>query len=151
MMRLTLAQLSECASSDLGTTDWIDIDQARIDQFADATNDYQWIHVDVAKASRGPFGRTIAHGYLTLSLTGASIAELLVVPDATSIVNYGLGKVRFPAPVPVGSRIRVHGRITTVAALPDAGGFQVAIVLTTERDDHDRPVCVCEAIVRFLK
>jgi acyl dehydratase len=125
------------------------IDQTRIDRFADATNDHQWIHVDVDRAATGPYNGTIAHGYLTLSTTGAAVADLLQVPDATSILNYGINKVRFPSVVPSGSTIRVHGALSEVG--PVSGGFQVTIALTARVDGQERPACVAEAIVRFLR
>ncbi|KXF55761.1 dehydratase [Rhodococcus sp. SC4] len=149
MARMSLSDLSTAAGVDLGVTEWIPVSQDRIDLFADATDDHQWIHIDAGKASSGPFGGTIAHGYLTLSLAGAAVADLLVVPDAGSIVNYGLGKVRFPSPVPSGSLVRVRGRIEESVEV--AGGYQVTVGLTAEREGSDRPVCVAEGIVRFLK
>ena len=132
----------------LPTTEWRVVDQQRIDTFATATNDHQWIHVDTERAANGPFGHTIAHGYLTLSLIGPLVAEALSVPGASSIVNYGLDKVRFPAPVPVGSQIRLSSTIATVERIP--GGVQVGVVATVECRGSTKPACVATAIYRFL-
>lgn len=132
----------------LGFSDWMEMTQARIDQFADATGDHQWIHVDPERAKQGPFGTTIAHGYLTLSITNRFLPELLRVPVAKLGVNYGANKVRFPAPVPVGSRIRVGVEIIEVADVP--GGVQVTTRNTVEIDGSAKPACVVEAISRFV-
>jgi acyl dehydratase len=149
MSVIALSSLPEAVGRDLGTSEPMLIDQTRIDRFADATNDHQWIHVDVDRAATGPYNGTIAHGYLTLSTTGAAVADLLQVPDATSILNYGINKVRFPSVVPSGSTIRVHGALSEVG--PVSGGFQVTIALTARVDGQERPACVAEAIVRFLR
>lgn len=133
---------------DLGVTRWIDIGQDRIDSFAEATEDRQWIHTDPQKAAQGPFGATIAHGFLTLSLLATFLEELLEVEGIAMAVNYGLNKVRFPAPVPVGSRVRAHGRIKSVDDIP--GGIQVTVQITVEREGGDKPVCVAESVSRFL-
>jgi acyl dehydratase len=132
----------------LGFSDWMEITQERIDLFAEATGDRQWIHVDPERAKSGPFGTTIAHGYLTLSITNLFLPQLLRVPAAKLGVNYGANKVRFPAPVPVGSRIRMGSEIIDVQDVP--GGLQVAARNTVEIDGHDKPGCVVEAISRFL-
>jgi acyl dehydratase len=132
----------------LGHSGWVTIDQARIDTFAEATGDHQWIHVDPERAKDGPFGTTIAHGYLTLSITNLFLPELLVVPTATAGVNYGANKVRFPAPVPVGSRIRMGCEILDVTDV--AGGVQVVTRNTVEIEGSDKPACVVEAVSRFL-
>jgi len=132
----------------LGFSDWMEITQERIDLFAEATGDRQWIHVDPERAKSGPFGTTIAHGYLTLSITNLFLPQLLRVPAAKLGVNYGANKVRFPAPVPVGSRIRMGAEIIDVRDVP--GGLQVTARNTVEIDGHDKPGCVVEAISRFL-
>jgi acyl dehydratase len=132
----------------LGFSDWVEITQERIDQFAEATGDRQWIHVDPQRAKHGPFGTTIAHGYLTLAITNLFLPQLLRVPAATLGVNYGANKVRFPAPVPVGSRIRMGAEIIDVQDVP--GGVQVTTRNTVEIDGSDKPACVVEAISRFL-
>lgn len=130
----------------LGPSAWIDVDQARIDRFAEATEDRQWIHVDPARAADGPFGATIAHGYLTLSLLAPFAYELLPV-DSSMTVNYGLDRVRFPAPVPAGSRIRATFQVAD--ATPIDGGAQVKVAATIERDGGEKPVCVAELLFRF--
>src|SRR6202140_4027628 len=128
----------------LGYSDWHRIEQAQINLFADATGDHQWIHVDPERAKSGPFGTTIAHGYLTLSITNLFLPQLLRAPAAKLGVNYGANKVRFPAPVPVGSRIRMGSEIIDVQDVP--GGLQVTARNTVEIDGHDKPGCVVEAI-----
>jgi acyl dehydratase len=132
----------------LGFGDWVEITQARIDQFAEATGDHQWIHVDPERAKTGPFGSTIAHGYLTLSITNQFLPGLLRVPSAKLGVNYGANKVRFPAPVPVDSRVRVGAEIIGVDDVP--GGVQVTTRNTVEIEGAEKPACVVEAISRFL-
>ena len=145
----TLADLRAAAGTHLGWTDWLEVTQDRVDQFADATGDHQWIHVDVDRAAReSPFGGPIAHGYLTLALTNLFLPQLIAVPAASSGVNYGTGKVRFPAPVPVGSRIRAGAEITQVDEVP--GGIQTTITITVEREGSDKPVCVVESLSRWL-
>lgn len=140
--------LRAAVGTHLGYSDWVEITQERIDQFAAATGDRQWIHVDPERAKSGPFGTTIAHGYLTLSITNLFLPQLLRVPAAKLGVNYGANKVRFPAPVPVGSRIRMGAEIIDVADVP--GGLQVTTRNTVEIDGQDKPGCVVEAISRFL-
>ncbi|MHA4854491.1 MaoC family dehydratase [Rhodococcus sp. MSC1_016] len=143
-----LNELRASVDADLGTSRWIDIDQARINTFADTTEDRQWIHTDPQAAAQGPFGTTIAHGFMTLSLVAAFLEDLMVVDGISMAVNYGLNKVRFPAPVPVGSRIRAHGRVLAVDEIP--GGVQTTVLVTVERDGSDKPVCVAESVSRFL-
>ena len=140
--------LKAAVGTHLGYSDWTTIDQSRIDTFADATGDHQWIHVDPKRAKDGPFGTTIAHGYLTLSITNLFLPELLRVPTAKMGVNYGANKVRFPAPVPAGSRIRMGCEILEVTDIPD--GVQVVTRNTVEIDGSDKPACVVEAVSRFL-
>ena len=131
----------------LGYSDWLEISQDRINQFADATGDHQWIHVDPARAAEGPFGKTIAHGYLTLSLSNQFLPEILQVHNTSMGVNYGCEKVRFPAPVPVGSRIRGGGEV--VSAEEVKGGVQVVVRMTIEIEGGERPACVIDTISRF--
>jgi acyl dehydratase len=134
--------------SELGPTEWVEVTQERIDAFAAATGDHQWIHVDPERAAAGPFGTTIAHGYLTLSLLPSFLEGVLDVTGCGLTVNYGLNRVRFPAPVPVGSRLRA--RFHVVGAEEVAGGVQLTVAATVEREDGDKPVCVAEAVYRLL-
>ncbi|MFC9840163.1 MaoC family dehydratase [Rhodococcus sp. NPDC127530] len=144
----TLDEVRASAGTDLGVSRWIDITQDRINAFAETTEDRQWIHIDPAAAAAGPFGTTVAHGFLSLSLIAVFSEELLEVKEVRTGVNYGLNKVRFPAPVPVDSRVRGRGRLASVDEIP--GGVQVTVVVTVERDGSDRPVCVAESVLRLL-
>jgi acyl dehydratase len=145
----TLEELRGAAGTHLGFTDWLEIDQARVNLFADATGDHQWIHVDVERAeAESPFGGPIAHGFLTLSLSNLFLPQLLQVPGASAGVNYGTGKVRFPAPVPVGSRVRGGAEITAVDEIE--GGLQTTITITIEVEGKDKPACVIESLSRWL-
>lgn len=139
--------LKKLAGSELGTSDWIEITQERIDTFADATGDHQWIHVDPVKAAEGPFGAPIAHGYLTLSLFIPLFTELLDVQGVTTKVNYGLNKVRFPSPVKVGARIRLVGRLAEVEDVP--GGVQITVDGTIEIEGAAKPAAVLQSLSRF--
>jgi acyl dehydratase len=130
----------------LGTSDWHNIDQTRIDQFAAVTGDDQWIHVDPARAAAGPFGATVAHGHLTLSLVPVMVRTAFKVIDVRISVNYGLNRVRFPAPVPVGSRLRGHFRLLSFEIIP--GGAQIVVAVTSEREGHSKPACVAESVAR---
>jgi acyl dehydratase len=141
-----LADLQPRVGDTLGTSEWIEIDQRRIDLFAEATGDHQWIHVDPVRAAAGPFGTTIAHGFLTLSLLPEMFAGAFAVADTRMGVNYGLNRVRFTAPVPVGSRLR--GRFKLLAYEPIAGGAQLTVEVTIEREGADRPVCIAESLTR---
>ncbi len=143
-----LDELKNLAGADLGQTGWLEVTQQRIDTFADATGDHQWIHVDREKAAAGPFGTTIAHGYLTLSLVIPLFGELLEVRGVSMGINYGLNKVRFPAPVPVGSKIRLAARL---GAVEDAGVNAVQAVLdfTIEVEGSEKPACVAQALYRY--
>jgi acyl dehydratase len=143
----SLDELRAAVGEELGTTGWLEIDQKRIDLFADATGDHQWIHVDPDRAAQGPFGATIAHGFLTLSLIPSLTPELLRVEGMKMGVNYGVNKVRFPAPVPVGSRLRASGLIAEVTEV--AGGVQLVTRITIEREGGEKPVCVAETVSRF--
>lgn len=141
--------LLSLVGTDLGTTDWITVEQTRVNEFADATGDHQWIHVDVERASaESPFGGPIAHGYLTLSLVNLFLPDLLTVEEFSMGVNVGLERVRFTSPVPVGSRIRGRGEV--VAASPEKGGVQVTVRVTVEIDGGERPACVADTISRFF-
>ncbi|MFD7326428.1 MaoC family dehydratase [Streptomyces sp. NPDC059875] len=139
--------LKKLAGSELGTSEWIEITQERIDTFADATGDHQWIHVDPVKAAEGPFGAPIAHGYLTLSLFIPLFTELLDVQGVATKVNYGLNKVRFPSPVKVGSRIRLVGRLAEVEDVP--GGVQITVDGTIEIEGGAKPAAVLQSLSRF--
>ena len=131
----------------LGYSEWLEIDQSRIDLFAEATGDHQWIHVDPERAAQGPFGKTVAHGYLTLSLANLFLPEIMRVENTSMGVNYGADKVRFPAPVPVGSRVRGGGEVLTVEEVK--GGVQIVVRMTIEVQGSDRPGCVIDTISRF--
>ncbi|MFI6878072.1 MaoC family dehydratase [Streptomyces sp. NPDC050400] len=143
----SIDELKGAVGEQLGYSDWVEIEQQRIDGFAEATGDHQWIHVDPERAKDGPFGTTIAHGYLTLSLLPLFGPQLLSVEGMKMGVNYGTNKVRFPAPVPVGSRLRATAKITSVDDVP--GGVQLAVAFTVERDGGDKPVCVAESVSRY--
>ncbi|MEU0031431.1 MaoC family dehydratase [Streptomyces griseorubiginosus] len=142
-----LDELKKLAGSDLGTSEWIEVTQERIDTFADATGDHQWIHVDPARAAEGPFGAPIAHGYLTLSLFIPLFTELLDVQGVTTKVNYGLNKVRFPSPVKVGSRIRLVAKLTEVEEVP--GGVQITVDGAIEIEGGAKPAAVLQSLSRF--
>ncbi|MFJ4921468.1 MaoC family dehydratase [Streptomyces sp. NPDC088725] len=132
----------------LGYSDWLEIDQKRIDLFAEATGDHQWIHVDPERAASGPFGTTIAHGYLTLSLLPALVPQIISVENLKMGINYGTNKVRFPSPVPVGSRLRASAALTEVTDV-SGGGVQVTVLVTVEREGAGKPVCVAESVSRY--
>ncbi|MFD5324461.1 MaoC family dehydratase [Streptomyces sp. NPDC127092] len=141
-------ELRAAIGEQLGHSEWLEIEQKRIDQFADATGDHQWIHVDPERAAAGPFGRTIAHGYLTLSLLPALVPQIMRVEGMKMGLNYGTNKVRFPAPVPVGSRLRASAVLTEVTEAA-GGGVQVTATVTVEREGGDKPVCVAESVSRY--
>jgi len=140
-------ELKKLAGSDLGTSEWIEVTQERINTFADATGDHQWIHVDPERAKEGPFGAPIAHGYLTLSLFIPLFTELLDVEGVSTKVNYGLNKVRFPSPVKVGSKIRLIGKLASVEDVP--GGVQVTVDGTIEIEGGAKPAAVLQSLSRF--
>jgi acyl dehydratase len=142
-----LDQLRSLAGADLGASGWLELTQERVDTFADATDDHQWIHVDVQRARTGPFGGTIAHGYLTLALVIPLWGEILRVDGVGMALNYGLNRVRFPAPVPVGSKIRLGARVLSAQDVP--GGVQLAVEFTMERQGGDKPAAVAEALYRY--
>jgi acyl dehydratase len=141
------AALLTAVGRHLGYSEWLLIDQQRIDLFAEATGDHQWIHVDPQRAAQGPFGGTIAHGYLTLALANLFMPQIMRVENISMGVNYGCGKVRFPAPVAVGSRVRGGGEI--IAAEEVKGGVQLVVRMTVEIEGGDRPACVIDTISRF--
>ena len=143
----SLQDLTGSVGSHLGYSDWLEITQERIDAFADATGDHQWIHVDPDRAREGPFGTTIAHGYLTLSLATRFVDEIFKVEGANMGVNYGTNKVRFVSPVSVGARLRAGGTLTSVEAVP--GGFQAALDLTFEIEGAEKPACVAQVLYRL--
>jgi len=146
-MEVSFHALNTLAGKDLGSTDWMLIEQSRVDGFADATDDHQWIHVDPARAAEGPFGSTIAHGYLTLALVNKFLPDLITVTESSMGVNYGCEKVRFPSPVNVGARIRGAGEVVSVEEVK--GGLQLVVRVSVEIEGADRPACVVDTISRF--
>ncbi|MEU6644887.1 MaoC family dehydratase [Saccharomonospora sp. NPDC046836] len=146
--KVSFDELKTLAGADLGHSDWFEVTQERINTFADATDDHQWIHVDVEKAKDGPFGGTIAHGYLTLSLIIPLWTNLLDVDGVTTKVNYGLNKVRFPAPVPAGARLRLGGRVAEVEEVA-GNGMQLTVDVVLEIENGGKPACVAQPVLRF--
>ena len=142
----TLAELEHDVGGDAVVSDWIEVTQRRIDLFADATGDHQWIHVDPVRAKAGPFGTTIAHGFMTLSLLPEMAASAIEIGDVRMGVNYGLNKVRFTAPVPSGSRVRGHFKLLKFEHLD--GGAQLTYEVRMEREGSDKPVCIAESVGR---
>jgi len=143
----TLADLKACVGDEVAVSDWEEVTQERIDRFAEATGDYQWIHVDAERAARGPFGRTIAHGFLTLSMLPHFFQNSIELKDVKMGINYGLNRVRFTSPVPVGSEVRARMKLLSIEDLPDNGAQMIWEVIF-ERKGADRPVCVAESISR---
>ncbi len=144
----TMSELPGLVGTDLGTSDWYEVTQEHVNKFADATNDHQWIHIDVERAkSESPFGGPIAHGYLTLSLVVPLVAQVLDVTDTAMGVNYGLNKVRFPAPLPVGSKVRMRMALQNVEDIP--GGVQMTMLYTFEVEGGEKPCCVAEHVTRI--
>ena len=143
-----LDELAEAQGSQLGPTDWMEIGQDRVNTFADATDDHQWIHVDPARAANGPFGGTIAHGLLTLSLLPHFMHQLYSVENIAMAINYGYGKVRFITPVPVGGRLRARAELTSVTRLE--GAAQSTMTVTVELEGADKPAAVAESISRYI-
>ncbi|MBZ6105248.1 MaoC family dehydratase [Streptomyces olivaceus] len=139
--------LTSLAGRDLGRTDWLEITQERVNTFADATDDHQWIHTDPKKAKEGPFKGPIAHGYLTLSLIIPMFGDLLEISGISMSVNYGLEKVRFPSPVPVGAKIRLHGVVDSVEEVK-GDGVQMGVAFTVEVEGVEKPACVAQAVYR---
>ncbi|GHB75452.1 MaoC family dehydratase [Streptomyces viridiviolaceus] len=142
-----LDEIKALAGADLGRTDWQEITQERVDTFADATGDHQWIHTDPERAATGPFGGTIAHGYLTVSLIIPLFNQLLAIEGTSMSINYGLDKVRFPHPVRVGAKIRLHGTVDSVEDVR-GNGVEMRIAFTVEIEGADKPACVAQAIYR---
>ncbi|MGY1915013.1 MaoC family dehydratase [Blastococcus sp. SYSU DS0973] len=146
----TMAEVPGLVGTQLGTSDWHEVTQEHVNLFADATGDHQWIHVDVERAkAESPFGGPIAHGYLTLSLLATLSGQVLAVSDTVMAVNYGLNKVRFPSPVPVGSRVRLTATAKSVEEV--AGGLQVTLAAVIEREGGDKPVCIAEPVFRYYR
>jgi acyl dehydratase len=145
---LAYDELSRCLGERLGPTGWTTVTRSQVDGFADVTYDHQWIHVDEERAKEGPFGTTIAHGYLTLSLVPLFLGQLLEVTGVSMAVNYGLEKVRFPAPVPVGSRLQASAEIVDVQSR--TGTTQVTVRVSVECDAADKPVCVADVVILFV-
>jgi len=141
-----LDELKHAEGEDLGTSEWLEVTQRDIDAFADVTGDHQWIHVDPKRAAETPFGGTIAHGYYTLSLAPRFSQQIMRLEGFAFAVNYGLDKVRFPAPLPVGSKVRMHAKLASLEEVP--GGAQITMKLTFEREGGDKPVCVAETLAR---
>jgi acyl dehydratase len=143
----TLADLAAFVGQDVAVSDWVTITQAQVNLFAQATGDHQWIHVDVERAREGPFGVPVAHGFLTLSLLPLFFDSAMTVRQSAVGVNYGLNKVRFTAPVPVGSRLRAHLHLVSAEPIP-GDGLQMCWAVSVEREGADKPVCVAESLVR---
>ncbi|MEB3063164.1 MaoC family dehydratase [[Mycobacterium] zoologicum] len=145
----SIEELAACQGELIGQSDWVTITQEAVNLFADATGDHQWIHVDPERAASGPFGTTIAHGYMTLAMLPQLMHQIYRLDGVKLAINYGLNKVRFPAPVPVGSKIRAE---TSVVEVADAGGgaHQVTLSTTVAIDAHAKPACVAESVVRYL-
>jgi acyl dehydratase len=146
---LSIDELPASVGRRFGPSDWLTIEQSRVDEFADATGDHQWIHVDPEAAKNGPFGATIAHGYLTLSLASYFAPQLISVEGISMGINYGVDKVRFPSPVLVGTRIRAGAEIIDVT--PIDGGFQVKTKFTIEQEAGGKPACIIESLSRYLR
>jgi acyl dehydratase len=145
----TLDEVVAAAGSEIGSSDWLIVDQERIDTFADATNDHQWIHVDEARAAAGPYAGTIAHGFLTLSLLPFFANQVFALETPGVRLNYGMEKVRFPAPVPVNSRLRSHVRFGAVTEL--GSGLQVVVEHTVEIEGHPKPACVAAHVTLIVE
>jgi acyl dehydratase len=146
---VTIDSFSSFTGKHLGYSEWLTVDQEKVNLFADATGDHQWIHVDPERAKDGPFGRTIAHGYLTLSFVPVLLQQVMRVTDMTFGVNYGCNKVRFPSPVPVGADVRLG--VTVAEVQPVAGGVQVVLDAVIEIRDADKPACVAQVVYRYSR
>lgn len=144
----TFEEIEAAAGEEIGTGDWVEITQERVDQFAEATGDHQWIHVDVQKAKDGPFGGTIAHGYLTLSLLPWLGTQVFDIDTPGATLNYGVNKVRFPNPVRVGSKVRVKVSVGSVTEIP--AGRQLTLGYVIEIEGQDKPACVAETVILLL-
>ncbi len=146
----TVDDLPAAVGRHLGWSDWMEVTQDRVNQFAEATGDHQWIHIDAERAAaESPYGTTIAHGYLTLSLTNKFLPSLITVEKTSMGINYGVNKVRFPAPVPVGSRLRVGAELSSAEEIP--GGVQAVITITVEVEGSPKPACVAESLTRYMR
>jgi acyl dehydratase len=143
-----LAELKDTEGELLGTSDWHEVTQKDIDTFADVTGDHQWIHVDVERARQTPYGGTIAHGYYTLSLAPRFTEQILRLEGFAFALNYGLNRVRFPAPLPVGDKVRMNAKLANLEDIP--GGVQMTLELTFEREGGGKPVCVAETLARLF-
>ena len=146
---MKIAELKDKVGQEIGSSKWHEITQERINTFAEATDDHQWIHVDPEMAAQGPFGTTVAHGYLTLSLAPMLMSEIWEFEDVQMGINYGLNRVRFPAPVPVGSKVRATAKLQSVEEI--ANGVQIVVECTFEREGGDKPVCVAETLARVYE
>jgi len=144
-----LAELKAAEGQDLGTSDWHEVTQADINTFADVTGDHQWIHIDTERAKETPFGGTIAHGYYTLSLAPVLSDQIFELQGFAFALNYGLNKVRFPAPLPVGTKVRMRAKLKELTDIP--GGAQMNVEVTFEREGGDKPVCVAETLARVYE
>lgn len=144
----TVAELTALTGTHLGYSSWREVTQQQVNTFADATDDHQWIHVDAERAAAGPFGTTIAHGFLTLSLLVSMWSEILHFEGVRLGINYGLNKVRFPSPVPVGSRIRTGATLVSVETVAD-GSLQIVVDFIIEREGGEKPACVAQGLYRF--
>ena len=144
----TLQALAACVGQDVATSDWLTVTQDQVNRFAEATGDHQWIHVDPERAKAGPFGAPIAHGYLTMSLAAYFLGQLVRVSGISMGINYGADKVRFPSPVPVGSKLRGRGELIDAKEVP--GGVQATIRVTIEREGSDKPAAIVEALTRYM-
>ena len=147
VLSLKIDELRRHAGQELGATPWLEVTQTQVSKFAEATLDYQWIHTDPERAAASPYGGTIAHGFLTLSLAAWALQQVLEVPDATVTLNYGLNKVRFPAPLRTGSSVRALVRCVAVEDV--TGGLQATLAMTFERSDGGKPACTAEVLVRY--
>ena len=144
----TFEELEQAAGEELGASEWVTIDQRRVNQFADATGDHQWIHVDVERAKEGPFGGTIAHGYLTLSLVPWLGSQVFTLQTPGAKLNYGVNKVRFPNPVKVGAKVRVRVKLAEVTDIPK--GKQLTVQHTIDIDGEEKPAMIAETVVLLL-
>ncbi len=144
----TLQELASCVGQTVAVSPWTEITQTQVNQFADATRDHQWIHIDVEKAKAGPFGGPIAHGFLTLSLIPMLSESAIKIEEVRMGVNYGLNKVRFTSPVPVGSKLRGHMKLLSATTI-DGNGMQFAWEMTIEREGAEKPACIAESLARY--
>ncbi len=145
------SELLEAVGHNLGRSDWMTVDQSRIDLFAEATGDHQWIHVDVERAKAGPFGATIAHGYLTLSLISLLVPQIIRVKGISMGINYGVNRVRFPHPVLAGSRVRASAVLASAEEVAGGAGVQTVLAVTIEIEGVAKPACVVESVSRYMR